>query len=195
MAISKRLRYEILRRDNHACRYCGGVAPDVVLTVDYVVPVALGGGDEPSNLVAACRDCNAGKSSMSALAVVVDDVAADALRWSKAMSQVAELRERESESDRDIWGWFNEIWCRWTDWRGDPLPAGNDGYGRTIHKFLSLGLTRQEIESLVYVAMDAGHIGKHDKWKYFCGCCWRRVRENQEMAAAILKAEESPKNG
>ncbi|MEU5976310.1 hypothetical protein [Streptomyces sp. NPDC047315] len=23
MAVSKRLRYEILRRDNHACRYCG----------------------------------------------------------------------------------------------------------------------------------------------------------------------------
>lgn len=25
MAISKRLRYEILRRDNHACRYCGNL--------------------------------------------------------------------------------------------------------------------------------------------------------------------------
>ena len=28
MAVSKRLRYEILRRDNHTCRYCGASAPD-----------------------------------------------------------------------------------------------------------------------------------------------------------------------
>ena len=32
MAVSKRLRFEILRRDNHACRYCGQMAPDVKLT-------------------------------------------------------------------------------------------------------------------------------------------------------------------
>ena len=57
MPVSKRLRYEILRRDNHACRYCGGTAPDVVITVDHVVPVALGGSDDAGNLVAACKDC------------------------------------------------------------------------------------------------------------------------------------------
>src|SRR5438045_4098958 len=61
--ISKRLRYEILRRDNHACRYCGATAPDTPLTVDHVVPTALGGGDDPTNLVTACADCNGGKTS------------------------------------------------------------------------------------------------------------------------------------
>lgn len=54
MAVSKRTRYEVLRRDNHTCRYCGGSAPDVRLTVDHVLPVTLGGSDDPSNLVAAC---------------------------------------------------------------------------------------------------------------------------------------------
>lgn len=34
MAVSKRTRYEVLRRDNHACRYCGASAPEVKLTVD-----------------------------------------------------------------------------------------------------------------------------------------------------------------
>lgn len=28
MAVSKRTRYEVLRRDNHACRYCGARAPE-----------------------------------------------------------------------------------------------------------------------------------------------------------------------
>jgi hypothetical protein len=64
MAVSKRLRYEILRRDNHTCRYCGASAPDVPLRVDHVTPVALGGSDKPDNLVASCEACNSGKSSM-----------------------------------------------------------------------------------------------------------------------------------
>src|SRR5690242_10107126 len=71
MAVSKRTRYEVLTRDNHTCRYCGGVAPDVVLTVDHVVPTALGGSDKPDNLVAACKDCNAGKASTSPSASTV----------------------------------------------------------------------------------------------------------------------------
>lgn len=57
MAVSKRTRFEVLRRDNHTCRYCGQAAPDVKLTVDHVTPVALGGTDDPANLVTACAEC------------------------------------------------------------------------------------------------------------------------------------------
>ena len=57
--------------DNHSCRYCGQCAPDVRLTVDHVVPKALGGTDAPSNLVAACIDCNVGKASSSPDAALV----------------------------------------------------------------------------------------------------------------------------
>lgn len=32
-------------------------------TLNHVIPLALGGGDEPENLITACADCNAGKSS------------------------------------------------------------------------------------------------------------------------------------
>lgn len=126
MAVSKRLRFEILRRDNHACRYCGASAPDAPLTVDHVVPTALGGSDEASNLVTACRDCNSGKSSTSPDAPVVADVSADALRWAKAMERAAatllgdftERAKRRSE--------FQERWNGWTRENGEPvdLPEG-----------------------------------------------------------------------
>jgi 5-methylcytosine-specific restriction endonuclease McrA len=33
MPVNKRTRFEVFKRDNHTCRYCGGTAPDVVLTV------------------------------------------------------------------------------------------------------------------------------------------------------------------
>ncbi|MER6444121.1 HNH endonuclease [Streptomyces venezuelae] len=63
MPVSKRLRYEILRRDNHTCRYCGTAAPAIPLRIDHVMPVALGDTDIADNLVTSCEPCNNGKSS------------------------------------------------------------------------------------------------------------------------------------
>jgi 5-methylcytosine-specific restriction endonuclease McrA len=90
MAVSKRLRYEVLKRDNHTCAYCGRTAPEVKLTIDHVVPTTLGGDDDPSNLVAACADCNSGKSSSNPDAPIVANVAEDALRWAKAQQAAAQ---------------------------------------------------------------------------------------------------------
>lgn len=84
MAVSKRLRYEILRRDNHACRYCGATAPQAKLAVDHVIPQSLGGSDKPENLVASCTDCNAGKTSSMPDAMPVADVDQDDFRESAA---------------------------------------------------------------------------------------------------------------
>lgn len=55
MAVNKRLRFEVLRRDGYACHYCH--CKDIPLTVDHVVPQALGGRDEAENLVACCMEC------------------------------------------------------------------------------------------------------------------------------------------
>jgi len=63
--IGARLRFEVLRRCNFACYYCGVPAAlgTKVLHVDHVIPVDLGGTNDPWNLVAACWDCNAGKTN------------------------------------------------------------------------------------------------------------------------------------
>jgi hypothetical protein len=76
-AISKSVRFEILRRDNFACRYCGTPAPKAELHIDHVVPVALGGTNDPSNLTAACTDCNAGKSDLAPPGEIVRQVRRD----------------------------------------------------------------------------------------------------------------------
>ena len=52
-ALSKRVRFEVLKRDGFRCRYCGANASSTVLHVDHVIAVADGGTDDPSNLVAA----------------------------------------------------------------------------------------------------------------------------------------------
>lgn len=48
-------RRNLLRRDGHACQYCGAAER---LTLDHVVPKSRGGPDTWENLVAACVPCN-----------------------------------------------------------------------------------------------------------------------------------------
>ncbi len=49
----------VLARDQYACQYCGVQTRD--LTLDHVVPRALGGETIWTNVVAACRKCNGNK--------------------------------------------------------------------------------------------------------------------------------------
>ncbi len=62
MPVSVRVRFEVLKRDNFTCRYCGRTSPDVILEVDHIVPECEGGSSEPMNLAASCWECNRGKS-------------------------------------------------------------------------------------------------------------------------------------
>jgi hypothetical protein len=175
LAVSKRLRFEILRRDNHCCRYCGAKGPDVPLRVDHVVPVALGGSDDPSNLVTACEPCNSGKSSVPADAPLVADVAADAIRWARAMEQAAE--ELSAEADV-LDGICDAIAKRW---RPRWIPSD---FANSVYAFVKAGLTEADLLDLVDVALFAR--GVDDRWAYFCGCCWKRIKQRQERAAEIV---------
>lgn len=59
--ISKKLRFEIFKRDCFKCQYCGSDAPKVMLRVDHILPVYEGGTNILSNLITSCFDCNSGK--------------------------------------------------------------------------------------------------------------------------------------
>lgn len=61
-AISKKTRFEVFKRDGFKCVYCGASAPEAVLVVDHIEPLAKGGVNEIVNYATACQPCNAGKS-------------------------------------------------------------------------------------------------------------------------------------
>jgi hypothetical protein len=190
MPVPKRLRYEILRRDNHTCRYCGATAPDAQLTIDHVVPVSLGGSDEPDNLVAACKECNAGKSSSNPDQPLVADVSAENLRWRNAMHQaVAELLEdkglREQNHER-----FRDYWMAWSYGGGrhaDPICMPIDNHWReTINSLTAAGLPMEIIEECVDIAMSKAFLKPENIFRYMCGVAWNRVTGMQERAMEIV---------
>ena len=86
--ISKKLRFEIFKRDSFSCQYCGRKAPDVILQCDHVKPVAEGGATDILNLLTSCVDCNSGKGART----LTDNVV-----LTKQMDQLAELQARREQ--------------------------------------------------------------------------------------------------
>lgn len=81
MSIANKLRYQVLRRDNYTCRYCGAYAPFAVLVIDHVTPRKHGGADVMENLVTACDPCNSGKSAAMPERWLVAEIEEAAREW------------------------------------------------------------------------------------------------------------------
>jgi hypothetical protein len=176
MAVSKRLRFEVLKRDNHTCQYCGRSAPDVKLQVDHIVPTTLGGDDAPKNLTTACTDCNSGKSSTSPGAPKVDTPSIDAHRWRKALEEAAEDHRRHRERERIACDLFAEAW----PWSSPP-----DEWKRDVSKFVRMGLDPADLIHILERAKDRCN-GYQHTWLYFCKVAWAEVKSIRARAEATL---------
>lgn len=89
-SIPKKTRFEVFKRDKFTCQYCGIKAPEVVLVVDHVNPVAEGGDNSILNLISACIPCNAGKGAVPL---------SDASALEKQREQLEQLQERREQLD------------------------------------------------------------------------------------------------
>jgi len=170
--LSKKLRFEIFKRDGFQCQYCGATPPAVVLHVDHIVPVAGGGENDPSNLVTSCEPCNLGKGarSLKAAPQSLASAAADAQeREDQLLGYQAIMRRQLERVESNAWE-VAEVFME---------SFGDDGFRldwlASVKRFIrELGL----LECLD--AMDKATSYKntqHAAFKYFCGICWNKIRE------------------
>jgi len=97
--VSKRMRFDVFKRDSFTCQYCGKSAPEVILHVDHINPVSKGGKNAVINLITACQDCNLGKS---------DKPLSDSTAAAKAKAQADILQERRNQL-KMMADWYREI--------------------------------------------------------------------------------------
>lgn len=117
-AISKRMRFEVLKRDAFTCQYCGKQPPDTILHMDHIKPVSKGGKNSLLNLVTSCVDCNLGKS---------DKELSDDSAIKKQQSQLSAMAEKKSQIEMMI------------EWRESLLDADElltDSVEALINKYL-----------------------------------------------------------
>lgn len=175
-AISQSVRFNIFKRDNFTCQYCGAHPPQVILHVDHITPVAKGGGNETDNLVTSCQQCNSGKGATS-----LDEIP-------KTLQQKAtEIAEREAQ----LRGYSQAIQAKrdrvesesWVI--ADLFKKDSSTNGMRRDWFLSI---KRFIERLgyheVYDAMDIANAkipwGNKKAFLYFCGICWNKIREQEK---------------
>lgn len=182
MAVSKRLRFEIFRRDGFKCRYCGLLAGETELTIDHVVPRTLGGSDDPTNLVTACKDCNAGKTSSNPDAPLVAEIDLKASQWAQAMEIAIARRQEELAEERDRVAAFDEAWNCWQ--AGDTPAPRDQGWRSSVSRMLAAGLDDAFLADAVDIAMNS-KARNGEKWRYFCGVCWRELDKIQGIAAEV----------
>lgn len=98
-SISKKIRFEVFKRDSFKCQYCGKSAPDIVLHIDHIDPVSKGGCGDIMNLITSCVDCNLGKS---------DRELSDSSVVEKQRKQLQDLNERREQIEMML-SWRNAI--------------------------------------------------------------------------------------
>jgi len=172
MAISKKTRFEIFKRDGFACQYCGKKPPDTLLECDHIQPLFEGGSDDYSNLITSCFECNRGKSC---LPLGVSDCERVQQLQLETIAQLAAFNELLINADkaRD----------RHVKWLSKKI-ASNLGWKR-LAKDEENSLSRFA-RSLTYDrivnASEKTATKKHgadpaSAWRYFCGVCWGMIKD------------------
>lgn len=188
MAVTKRVRFEVLRRDNHTCQYCGEKAPNVILHIDHVMPKVLGGDDTPGNLVTACRDCNAGKTSIMPDSPLVQGLSEKAAAYALGMQDKMTRFRQDLESLEDYVEEFDSIWNNWYS-GGDPdnkLPKPAD-YKMSLFGWLIKGVPTSAFELAIPVAMKKESLrGECGEFQYMAGII-QNMLNSREIDMTVTK--------
>lgn len=174
--ISKKLRFDVFKRDGFQCQYCGSCPPEVVLELDHITPVSKGGTNQIDNLLTACFDCNRGKSN-GLLEVAPETVAEKAAQLEEKREQLKAF-ERMQKAER-----------RRQDKAIDSIEEIFKGYypGREFTQKFRNDIRRQfiprlsvfQMEEAMEVAVTRVQGRPADSIKYFCGVCWSKIRADK----------------
>ena len=176
--ISKKTRFDIFKRDGFICQYCGSHPPSVVLHVDHIVPVFEGGKNNADNLITSCLPCNLGKGarSLDLIPLSLQEKALD------IAEKEAQLRGYHDIIELKIARIEAECWLV-----ADVFDPTNStkGYNRqnfqSIKKFVEKIGVHEVIEA-AEIAMAKWMYSDKKTFVYFCGVCWRKIREENDGA-------------
>lgn len=170
--ISKKLRFEIFKRDLFCCQYCGKTPPSAILEVDHIVPVVSGGKNEVDNLLTSCFDCNRGKGkhelntlpeSTSQKTAVLKEKEEQYVEYQKIQLQV---EHRITEEIYLINGLYNYYF---------PDHYLDKGFANgSVRNFLKELGYNEVYDSMTKACAKINH--KHYVIKYFCGICWNKIK-------------------
>lgn len=171
--ISKKLRFEIFKRDGFTCAYCGATPPSIVLQVDHIHPVATGGSNEIDNLITSCQPCNIGKGAKN-LAAIPESLSEKAKFVAEQEEQIKGYQKIIRERQERLEAESHQIAAVL---RSDWLP--NKADFMSIKNFVTK-LGYFEVEEAALIASSKFSYNISRAFKYFCGICINKMKESQK---------------
>lgn len=170
--ISKRLRFEVFKRDAFTCQYCSAKPPKVPLEVDHILPVSKKGSNKIENLITACFDCNRGKSNIE-LTAVPTPLIETIERKKIAQLQYAEYKKILAKERKIIDEEIEMIEAIYS--RAFKNYVFTDGFKNSVSKFIKeLGF--EVVEDAMSYACAKIYYHENKAIKYFCGICWKKIK-------------------
>ena len=183
MAVSKRLRFEVFKRDGFKCAYCGQTPPAVVLEVDHIEAKSNGGKDDINNLITACFDCNRGKTNIP-LSSIPPQVSENIEALKEREEQIKEYRKYIKKIEGRIKGDVSKIAQLYEDqyegW------AFSDSFKLSVKRFIE-SLPINEVEEAMLSAIGRFPSDKDKVIKYFCGICWNKIKAKTDPEHSTFK--------
>jgi hypothetical protein len=187
IALTKKTRFEVFKRDSFTCQYCGCSSPNVVLNVDHISPVSEGGDNNLLNLITACFGCNAGKSDRKLDDSAVVQKQIDQLKEINAKSEqikmIAEWRRGLRSADDESLSVISEHLS--TTWNIVLTDAGKKKFRTSIRKYgLEMVFEALDKSSDAYLD-DPNDFESHEKFLNYAHriCYWQeKQKKNPEIA-------------
>jgi hypothetical protein len=173
--ISKKLRFEVFKRDNFTCQYCSAKPPNVPLEIDHIIPVCKKGTNHIDNLITACFDCNRGKSgnelnsipnTLSEKSEIKKIAIAQYREYQKILIQQKKQMEIDVLMVEEI---YNSVYTEYVFMEKFKLSVKN------FIKKLGVESVCESME----IACSKIHYDEQKVLKYFCGICWTKIKENE----------------
>jgi hypothetical protein len=168
IAVPKRVRFEIFKRDQFQCAYCGRTPPAVILEVDHIVAVSNGGNNDPVNLVTSCFDCNSGKSNTPLAVVPASHLNTINLAREK-LDQLRAVTELSLEARREADNLFSQVSTLW-------LGNSKGDVGIQIRRYLTKLPVGEVMEAIELTNSRLKSKPNCQRLRYFCGVCNHKVR-------------------
>lgn len=171
-SISKKTRFEVFKRDGFVCQYCGSHPPSVILHVDHITPVALGGTNDMDNYITACEPCNLGKAARSLADVPksLKEKAAETIEREEQIRGYQEVMDMKRLRLQDEIDRVCEVYERF-----NPGYTLSDSGAVTVRKFIDQLGVHQVIDAMES-AYTRPSVRRNGEFKYFCGICWNLIR-------------------
>ena len=170
---SKRMRFEVFKRDNFECQYCGSKPPKVPLEIDHIIPVSKNGKTTKDNLITACFDCNRGKSNIE-----LDDIPRPLIetieRKKIAQLQYLDYKKILKKEQKIIKEEINTIELVYSSSFNEY--CFTDKFKVTVKNFIKK-LDVVIVEDAMETACVKIYYDEQKVLKYFCGICWNIIKE------------------